>query len=106
MSYKLLVPLGDRYNLIVHGLATWRIAHMLVHEVGPFGILTRIRKVTGIEHDAEGFPSVWHSNNMLSCVWCTSVWVGLIFLFVPKCICELLSLSAIACILEERYGKS
>ena|SRR3990167_4123830 len=106
MSYKLLDRQSDSYNLIVRGLATWRIAHMLVHEIGPLGILTRIRSVAGIEHDFEGFPSVWKSNNVLSCVWCTSFWVGIVFLFMPKRICELLSLSAIACILEDRHGKS
>lgn len=92
-------------DLIVRGLATWRISHMLVHEVGPLKILTHIRAATGIEHDSEGYPSVWDSNNVLSCVWCTSFWVGIIFLFVPRRIAELVSLSAIACIIEERYGK-
>ena len=106
MFYRLLARQSGSYNLIVHGLATWRIAHMLEHEVGPFKLLTRIRASTGIEHDSEGFPSVWNSNNMLSCVWCTSMWVGLILLFVPIRIVELLSFSAIACIVEERYGKS
>ena len=106
MFCKLLARQRDSYNLIVRGLATWRIAHMLVHEVGPFKLLTRIRTATGIEHDAEGFPSVWNSNNVLSCVWCTSFWVGIILLVLPIRIAELLSLSAIACIVEERYGKS
>ena len=106
MFSKLLARQSDSYNLIVRGLATWRIAHMLVHETGPFSIFTKVRAATGIEHDAEGLPSVWHSNNVLSCVWCTSMWVGLLFLFIPKSIAELLSLSAISCILEDHHGRS
>lgn len=103
----LFKPLDRRSgDLLIRGLATWRVAHMLVHEIGPYGIFTKVRQFAGIEHDSEGYPSVWSSRNVLSCVWCTSVWVGLVALFLPKWLVELLSLSAIACMLEEKYGKS
>lgn len=106
MSFRLLAHRSDSYSLLVRGLATWRIAHMLVHEIGPFSVFTRIRRLAGIEPDAEGYPAVWRSTNVLSCVWCTSVWIAIIFLCIPIRVAEFLSLSAIACIVEEKYGKT
>lgn len=106
MSFRLLVRRNDSYSLLVRGLATWRIAHMLVHEIGPFSMFVHIRRLAGIEPDAEGYPAVWRSTNVLSCVWCTSIWVSILFLFIPIRVAELLSLSAISCIVEEKYGKT
>lgn len=65
--------------LIVYGLATWRIASMIVAELGPGNIFYRIRTWAGIRHDEfkkvaivpDGFFS-----EVFSCVWCCSVWIG------------------------------
>ena len=57
-------------ELILLGLATWRITAILVYDDGPRDIFVRLR-------DAIGGP--------LTCFWCTSVWVSLVasVLFAP-----------------------
>ncbi len=67
-------------ELIVYGLATWRVSSLLVNEAGPGNVFLWLRGVVGIEHDEGGMVTVipdgfWPS--LFSCVWCCSVWVGL-----------------------------
>jgi len=50
-------------ELVLLGLATWRITSLFVYDDGPRDMLVRLR-------DAIGGP--------LHCFWCTSVWVGLV----------------------------
>ncbi len=67
-------------ELIVYGLATWRIASLLVDEPGPFRIFIRIRSLVGITHDMDDNVAIIPDGflpGILSCVWCCSVWVGL-----------------------------
>ena len=81
--------------LVVLALATWRLSSLLVLEDGPFGIFRRLRRFVGAGEfspaglDAErltqqeveavmmsaGRPESFLAG-LLSCVWCTSVWVG------------------------------
>lgn len=105
MLYKLLARPKDSKEILILGLAAWRISHMVVNEVGPFMVFTKIRKLWGIEHDLDGFPITWPSTVPLSCTWCMSVWVAAVLLFVPKVIVRLFAISGVACLLEERYGK-
>lgn len=61
-------------------LAVWRISNLLVEEEGPFHVFQRIREMAGIVHDDTGVPSMIPDrffSNLLSCVWCTSMWVAL-----------------------------
>lgn len=68
-------------TLAVLALATWRLSVMLVREAGPFFIFKKIRELTGITHDPDGnvlrVPDTFFAG-LLSCIWCTSVWVGAI----------------------------
>lgn len=69
----------DSIDLIVYGLATWRIASLFVNEVGPGHLFRKIRELCGIEHDADGNVTVIPDGffpGVLSCVWCCSIWVG------------------------------
>jgi len=73
----------------VLALATWRISSLLVDEPGPFRIFIRIRELTGITHDDDDNPLMIPDgflSELLSCVWCTSVWVGF-FLTVAYLLC-------------------
>ena len=66
-------------DFIVLALATWRISSMLVDEPGPFRIFIRIRELTGITHDMDDNVAIIPDGlfpELLSCVWCTSVWVA------------------------------
>ena len=89
-------------DLIILGLATYRISHMIVWEDGPFKIFMKMQS--------------WCERNdfltdLLSCVWCLSVWVGAILVFsaiMDKIVTIYLmlpfALSAIAAILEEKIN--
>ena len=94
--------LENYLDLIVFGLATWRISTMLINEDGPFDVFFRIREWTG----DEGFFA-----DLFSCVWCMSVWVA-IFLILSAIMNKTITLylmlpfalSAIAVILEEKIN--
>lgn len=48
-------------------MATWRISSLLVNEEGPLELFARLRLlVSGI-------------TDLLTCIWCCSVWVGIGF---------------------------
>lgn len=50
-------------TLIVLGLASWRLASLLVQEAGPWDVLARLRAVNDL-------------GGALSCLWCASVWTA------------------------------
>lgn len=78
-------------TFVIFSLASWRIANLFVWESGPFHIFIKIRERTGIIHDKNGEPYQYPNSffaNLLSCVWCSSVWVGfgwfLFWLLLPE----------------------
>lgn len=66
-------------RLVLLGLATWRLSSLLVHERGPFDVFGRIRHATGADRVGE----MGEIQELFSCVWCMSIWVGL-FLYVVR----------------------
>ena len=64
-------------DLLLFGLATWRIASLLAAEAGPFGMFDRLRRLAGVTYDEAG---TLECHNVLAqgitCLWCNSVWVG------------------------------
>lgn len=71
-------------EIAIYSLAAWRVANLLVHERGPFDMFVRIREVANIEHDEDGYPFMFPDNflaDVLSCVWCTSIWIAAFFVF-------------------------
>lgn len=91
-------------NLIVMGLATWRVSHMLINERGPFDVLTELRSQFGVRHDYEGRPISWPDNSLLECVWCLSVWVGLLFTLAPTKMSLPFAFSGATILLENWFG--
>lgn len=65
-------------EFLVFGLATWRVASLLVEEDGPWDLLGRLRYRLGVRYDEESQP---YGTNVLAkaltCVWCLSLWVGI-----------------------------
>lgn len=69
-------------HFIVYSLAVWRISSLFVNEAGPLGLFKEIRQWAGIWHDDGGIPTIIPDNflaQVLSCVWCASLYVGLFF---------------------------
>jgi hypothetical protein len=53
-------------GLLVGGLATWRVAHLLAREDGPGAVLVRLRRRLGD----------WWIGQLLDCLYCLSLWVA------------------------------
>ena len=70
-------------NYLILALATWRLSSLLSIEDGPYDIFDRLRAYVGIWYDDY---SIAQSNNelarMLKCVWCVSVWIGVLMTVV------------------------
>lgn len=64
---------------LIFGLATWRIASLLVQESGPGDIFVKVREGFGFTHDSKKHKVIipdgfW--GDLLSCVWCCSLFVA------------------------------
>ena len=88
-------------EFIVKGLATWRVSHMLVKEDGPWYAFRRLRESQGWEYDEDGNIIVYPDSHVLACVWCLSVWVGLLFSRLPISVVIPFALSAVAILTEK-----
>jgi hypothetical protein len=80
-------------DLLVLSLAAWRIANLIVDdsEDGPFDILPRIRHLLGIRYDSKGRmcsvgePPIYRElGRAVSCMWCLSLWIGLLLALIPE----------------------
>ena len=89
-------------QLVVLGLATWRISSMLVNERGPFDMFIRLRNKMGFMHDDAGHVIARPDGNVLSCIWCTSVWIALALYFLPIQISYVLAISTLTIIVNEK----
>jgi uncharacterized membrane protein len=60
-------------ELIIGGLATWRLSHMVVKENGPLMVFARARAFFARHQKRSG-----GFFDLISCVYCVSFWIGLI----------------------------
>jgi hypothetical protein len=77
-------------------LATWRVAHLLAHEDGPFDVIARCRAWVGSSR----------LGGLMDCFQCLSIWVAIPAAFFiggtwMELIFEWLALSGGACILQQ-----
>ncbi len=66
-------------EVIIIGLAAWRVAALLSYEKGPLDVFLKLRIMLGFTHGSNAIPSVWPDRflpNLVSCVWCLSVWMA------------------------------
>lgn len=83
------------FHAVLGALATWRLAHLLAHEDGPWDAVLRLRVAAG--------QGMW--GQMLDCFYCLSLWVAApVALAVARDPLEWLlawlGLSGAACLLE------
>ena len=72
-------------ELLLSVLATWRVSSMLVREDGPDDVFAKLRMFTGMKYDEYSNPYGTNLiSSLLSCVWCTSVWVAFIIAAIDK----------------------
>jgi hypothetical protein len=102
---------------VVVCLAVWRVSNLLsdTTQVGPFGVLEYIRTKLGVRYDqwSKPFAPKGSIAEAILCVYCNSVWVGLVFTIALLCnqkvtvIASLpLALSAVAIIIDEWRNKN
>ena len=60
---------------VVVGLATYRLASLLVHEDGPWAVFERIRTRAGVPGPGEVAEATFWAS-LLSCTWCVSLWLA------------------------------
>ena len=99
--------------IVLFGLATWRVSNLLVNEAGPFDMFTKIRECAGIEH-LDGVPTIVPDKffaQLLSCVWCASIWVGagwlIMWLVLPEVaplFAALFAFSTVAILVENQIS--
>ena len=104
----------DFFPFLIFGLASWRVASMFVREKGPFNMFVWIREMVGIQHDENNYPYLFPDNvlaDLLSCVWCTSMWAGLfwflLYLITPLLaikIATVFAFSTVAIIVDKWVG--
>jgi hypothetical protein len=94
-------------ELAAAGVASWRLAALLVYEGGPWRLILRLRGRLGIEHDDEDLPlhgPAWPDGpRVFKCVWCMSFWTTLavcLILWVAPYIVMALAVWGIATLLE------
>lgn len=101
----------DWFTVLLFGIATWRISSLIVHEAGPWSVFRKLRERAGIVHDEQGEPIVIPDGffpGLLSCVWCSSIWVAaglmLAWLLLPMFIglfAAVMVFSAVAILMEK-----
>ncbi len=83
------------FRLVITVLATWRVAHLIAREDGPFDVIVRLRILAG--------ASVL--GRLMDCPYCLSLWIAAPFAFmlastVDGWIAAWLAISGGACLIE------
>lgn len=67
-------------EFLILSLATFRIAYFLVEESGPWHVAEKLRELAGLRANENGWtdPNGGFWAQLLSCIYCTSVWVALL----------------------------
>lgn len=90
-------------DLMIAGLATWRISYLLVYEKGPWQLSRKLREWAGIQHNEDGDPIAIPDSMpgaVFGCTWCMSVWVAMVVTVVmvpslPMSVIQAVRLAAI-----------
>lgn len=86
---------------LLASLATWRIAHILVYEDGPFDVFDKTRQAMGVSQALY---------KLINCLKCVSVWVGAVFSLaistnLQEFVLYTFALSGTAILLDEIIGR-
>jgi hypothetical protein len=70
----------DISDILVLGLATWRVTKLVIDEGGPWDAFAKIRHAVGVRFPEDPREEPFGKNvvaRALICSWCTSVWIGI-----------------------------
>lgn len=101
-------------EFVILALATWRLSSMIVREDGPAYVFRGLRELSGITHDESGVVVMIPDGflpQLLSCVYCSSIWVGFIWTVfwvlapvIAVRFAALFALSALAVVFDRHMG--
>lgn len=66
-------------DFLILALAAFRISSLVAGEEGPYGLFDWLRSLIGVKRDDAG--KTYGTNSFatgLTCLWCNSIWIGLI----------------------------
>jgi hypothetical protein len=97
----------DILALVILGLATWRLSHMLSREDGPGHMFACLRGFLGVRESLQGTRSAdTFLGQLIACPLCLSVWIAafllIAWLLVPalQVVIAVLALSGLSSALE------
>ena len=100
-------------DIIILGLAVWRLSSLISRESGPYNIFALLRFRAGVVYNkmSEEIPSSELSKGIL-CLWCVSVWIsiplGILYFFLPMFTifaCIPFAISALAILVDGHIGR-
>lgn len=65
---------------LLNSLAVFRLTYFILYDVAPFELMAKLRDLVGVKQNAYG--NNYGTNELakaLSCYWCCSLWLGLLF---------------------------
>jgi len=65
-------------DLLILGFITWRGAHLVAEEHGPFWMFAHLRRSAREACHRNRFCRRLHLHEMLTCEYCNSIWIGMI----------------------------
>lgn len=104
------MTLERMFMFLILSLATWRLSSLFAREKGPFDVFTWIRKKIYTRTVYNLMRALFITlNDGLSCMWCNSVWFGLLLAPIISTnplewIIMGLALSTVAIIVEEKLN--
>lgn len=64
-------------RFLIYALATWRLAHLLAGERGPYDVLGKLRAACGVGYEPDGtVVAETEAAQLITCVWCSSPWLA------------------------------
>lgn len=98
-------------RFVIYALATWRLAHLLACERGPYDVLGRLRTACGVGYEADGtVVADTEAARLITCVWCSSPWLAALLMLLGRLwpglgdfVAGALAASAVAVFVERQY---
>lgn len=91
-------------QLLLRGIASWRITHALVYEYGPADIFLKLRELSGVEVDVFGGARTTNVFTPLFCFACTSIYASALCAVLPKWLIMPFTISGLAMLMERLNG--
>lgn len=90
-------------QLLIYGLACYRITQMLVNENGPFDIFIRLR--SWLVRNAHRNIIFDMFAKLFSCKYCMGIWVAFLLVFLPGIVVLIFAVAGVQSLVESFIDK-